>query len=133
MYDGIPAVHPDGLHRMCQHFGGIPQSRCSSPDNTPAPRPSKAVPSAQCARSFHSGNICGANLIRLRHERGISQRQLAKNMQIAGYDVDHHFIRRIENGERFVTDIELVALAKVLQVEITDLIDPAIPVAVQKD
>mgnify|MGYP001635857637 FL=1 len=54
-------------------------------------------------------------------------------MQIAGYDVDHHFIRHIENGERFVTDIELVALAKVLQVEITDLIDPAIPVAVQKD
>ena len=47
--------------------------------------------------------------------------------------MDHHFIRRIENGERFVTDIELVALAKVLQVEITDLIDPAIPVAVQKD
>ena len=80
-----------------------------------------------------TNNICGANLIRLRHERGISQRQLAKNMQIAGYDVDHHFIRRIENGERFVTDIELVALAKVLQVEITDLIDPAIPVAVQKD
>ena len=79
-----------------------------------------------------TNNICGANLIRLRHERGISQRQLAKNMQIAGYDVDHHFIRRIENGERFVTDIELVALAKVLQVEITDLIDPAIPVAVQK-
>ena len=73
-----------------------------------------------------TNNICGANLIRLRHERGISQRQLAKNMQIAGYDVDHHFIRRIENGERFVTDIEL-------QVEITDLIDPAIPVAVQKD
>ena len=80
-----------------------------------------------------TNNICGANLIRLRHEKGISQRQLAKNMQIAGYDVDHHFIRRIENGERFVTDIELVALAKVLQVEITDLIDPAIPVAVQKD
>lgn len=80
-----------------------------------------------------TNNICGANLIRLRHERGISQRQLAKNMQIARYDVDHHFIRRIENGERFVTDIELVALAKVLQVEITDLIDPAIPVAVQKD
>ena len=52
-----------------------------------------------------TNNICGANLIRLRHERGISQRQLAKNMQIAGYDVDHHFIRRIENGERFVTSI----------------------------
>ena len=77
-----------------------------------------------------TNNICGPNLIRIRHEKGLSQRQLAKSLQIAGYDVDHHFIRRIENG---VTDMELVALAKVLQVEITDLIDPTIPVAVQKD
>ena len=80
-----------------------------------------------------TNNICGPNLIRIRHENGLSQRQLAKNLHIAGYDVDHHFIRRIENGERFVTDMELVALAKVLQVEITNLIDPTIPVAVQKD
>ena len=80
-----------------------------------------------------TNNICGSNLIRIRHEKGFSQRQYAKNLQIAGYDVDHHFIRRIENGERFVTDMELVALAKVLQVEITNLIDPTIPVAVQKD
>ena len=69
-----------------------------------------------------TNNICGANLIRLRHERGISQRQLAKNMQIAGYDVDHHFIRRIENGERFVTDIELRALAQVLGVSADELL-----------
>ena len=50
-------------------------------------------------------------------------------MQLAGYDVDHHFIRRIENGERFVTDIELAALSKVLSVEIYDLIDVTIPIA----
>lgn len=68
-------------------------------------------------------NITGQRLIQLRHEKNISQRQLAKMMQVAGYDVDHHFIRRIENGERFVTDIELVALSKVLEVDIKDLID----------
>ena len=66
-------------------------------------------------------------------KKGFLSDSWQKNLQIAGYDVDHHFIRRIENGERFVTDMELVALAKVLQVEITDLIDPTIPVAVQKD
>ena len=60
-----------------------------------------------------TNNICGPNLIRIRHEKGLSQRQLAKNLQIAGYDVDHHFIRRIENGERFVTDMELVAQTSV--------------------
>lgn len=66
-------------------------------------------------------------------KKDISQRQLARMMQIAGFDVDHHFIRRIENGERFVTDIELVALARVLSVPITDLIDDTIPIADQED
>lgn len=72
-------------------------------------------------------NICGQNLMKIRHEKQISQRKLAKMMQLAGYDVDHHFIRRIENGERFVTDMELVALSKVLNITINDLIDDTIP------
>ena len=74
-------------------------------------------------------NITGQRLTQLRHEKNISQRQLAKMMQVAGYDVDHHFIRRIENGERFVTDIELVALAKVLNISIIELIDDSIPIS----
>lgn len=78
-------------------------------------------------------NITGERLTALRHQKDISQRQLARMMQIAGFDVDHHFIRRIENGERFVTDIELVALARVLSVPITDLIDDTIPIADQED
>ena len=78
-------------------------------------------------------NITGKRITALRHQKDISQRQLARMMQIAGFDVDHHFIRRIENGERFVTDIELVALARVLSVSITDLIDDTIPIADQED
>ena len=73
-------------------------------------------------------NITGYRLIEIRHSKGLSQRQLAKMMQLAGYDVDHHFIRRIENGERFVTDIELVALSKVLEVSINDLLDDSEPI-----
>ena len=73
-------------------------------------------------------NITGCKLIEIRHKKNLSQRQLAKMMQLAGYDVDHHFIRRIENGERFVTDIELVALAKVLEVTICDLVDENQPI-----
>ena len=75
-----------------------------------------------------ANNICGQNLIRIRREKNISQRELSRMMQLAGYDVDHHFIRRIENGERFVTDIELVALSKVLNIQIYDLIDTTIPI-----
>ena len=75
-----------------------------------------------------SNNITGARLTALRHEKGISQGQLARMMQLAGIDVDHHFIRRIKNGERFVTDIELVALSRVLSVSVSDLIDDSIPI-----
>ncbi|MBR3023100.1 MAG: helix-turn-helix transcriptional regulator [Oscillospiraceae bacterium] len=70
-----------------------------------------------------TNNICGKNLTNIRQRKNISQRKLAKMMQLTGYDVDHHFIRRIENGERFVTDLELVALAKVLEVSVNDLLD----------
>lgn len=78
-----------------------------------------------------SNNITGQNLIAIRHKMNISQRQLARMMQLSGYDVDHHFIRRIENGERFVTDIELAVLSKVLKVDIMELIDTTIPVSSQ--
>lgn len=76
-----------------------------------------------------SNNITGERLAALRHKKGISQRQLARMLQLAGFDVDHHFVRRIENGERFVTDIELVALSRVLSVQIGDLVDETIPIA----
>lgn len=68
-------------------------------------------------------NITSKNLTLIRQKQNISQRQLAKMLQLAGYDVDHHFIRRIETGDRFVTDMELVALSRVLNVSISDLID----------
>lgn len=43
-------------------------------------------------------------------------------MQVMGYDIDYHVIRRIEEGTRFVTDIEIRALAGVLNVSYSDLI-----------
>ena len=33
-------------------------------------------------------NITGKRLTAIRHQKGISQRQLAKNLQLLGYDVD---------------------------------------------
>ncbi len=71
-----------------------------------------------------TNNICGKNLKRLRGEQNppLSQRGLAKQLQLKGYDVDNHFIRRVETGERFVTDIELIMLSEVLGVSLADLI-----------
>lgn len=52
-----------------------------------------------------------------------SQRMLADKLQLIGVDVDKNAIQRIESGQRFVTDIELVALATALNVSISDLLE----------
>lgn len=71
-----------------------------------------------------SNNLCGQNLrkIRLSQNPPLSQRKLASILQTLGYDVDNHFIRRVETGERYVTDIELEILSKVLHISIEELI-----------
>ena len=71
-----------------------------------------------------TNNLCGKKVAELRkkHDPPLSQRKLAQMLQVQGYDVDNHFIRRLELGERFVTDIELVMLAKVLNVSFEELL-----------
>lgn len=69
-----------------------------------------------------SNNICGKNVAALRKNLKISQRELADRLQLAGLDVDKNAVQRIECGKRFVTDIELIALAKVLDIEISELL-----------
>lgn len=68
-------------------------------------------------------NICGAQVAKYRKEMGKSQRQLAGALQLEGLDVDKNAIQRIEAGKRFVTDIELVYLSRVLNVTYEDLLN----------
>ena len=44
-------------------------------------------------------------------------------MQLVGLDVDKNAVQRIESGQRFVTDIELSALATVFECSVGDLIE----------
>jgi len=67
-------------------------------------------------------NICGKKIALLRSKLKISQRQLADKMQLVGIDIDKNAIQRIECGKRFVTDIEIVAFAKVFDVSLGDLL-----------
>lgn len=69
-------------------------------------------------------NICGQKVRRIRLDmKKVSQRQLADMLQMQGLDVDKNAIQRIESGQRFVTDIELRALAQVLNVSYNQLLD----------
>lgn len=70
-------------------------------------------------------NICGVQIRCLRESLPgqISQKKFADMLQIAGLDVDKNAVQRIESGQRFVTDIELRVIAKVLNVSYQQLLD----------
>ncbi len=68
-------------------------------------------------------NLCWKKVYIFRKKMKLSQRKLADLLQINGLDVDKNAIQRIESGQRFVTDIEILALSKVLQISIKDLIE----------
>lgn len=66
-------------------------------------------------------NFCGKKISALRKNLKISQRELADRLQLIGLDIDKNAIQRIECGKRFITDIELLAISKVFNVEISTL------------
>lgn len=68
-------------------------------------------------------NVCGKNISALRSELKISQRELADRMQLVGIDIDKNAIQRIESGKRFVTDIEIIAFAKIFSVDYNRLLE----------
>lgn len=69
-----------------------------------------------------SNNLCGTRIARFRIEMKISQRELADRLQLVGLDMDKNAVQRIEAGKRFVTDIELVGLSKVLKKTFEELL-----------
>lgn len=70
-------------------------------------------------------NICGRKVreFRLEMPEKTSQRKFADLLQLAGLDLDKNAVQRIENGQRFVTDIELKMIAQVLGVSYEALLD----------
>jgi len=67
-------------------------------------------------------NICGAIISILRKEQGLSQREFADRLQLQGLDFTKNTIQRIESGKRFVTDIEIAALAKYFSISTDQLL-----------
>lgn len=68
-------------------------------------------------------NLIGSQLVLLRARFSLSQRDLAYKLQLAGYNLDKNVITRIENYQRFVTDIELKGICEVLHVSSDTLLD----------
>lgn len=67
-------------------------------------------------------NLISERLIELRKRHGLSQRDLARELQILGCDMDKNVITRIETQKRYVTDIEIQKICGVFHVTFEDLI-----------
>lgn len=61
-------------------------------------------------------NISGDRIYQARTAMQLSQAGLAARMQINGVTIEREAISKIETGNRFVTDYELLTFAKVLGV-----------------
>lgn len=73
---------------------------------------------------YGNKNICGANIERLRKERGMKQTELMSQMQLLGVDINPSSLSKLEGQQRIVTDMELLAISKIFQVKIEDLLTP---------
>ena len=66
-------------------------------------------------------NIVGAQVRKIRYERGMTQDELAAACQRMEFDLSRGTLSKIEAGLRCVTDTELVALSRALTVSIQTL------------
>lgn len=68
-------------------------------------------------------NLCGERIkaYRLKFGHDFSQKKLADKMQIHGVDIDKNAIQRIESGQRYVNDFELMAFCNIFNVTIEQL------------
>ena len=63
-------------------------------------------------------NISGDRIHQMRTARRLSQADLAARMQVEGIMIEREAVSKIETGDRFVADYELVGFAKVLGVTV---------------
>ena len=65
--------------------------------------------------------MVGYTVAKIRKQLLISQRELADRLQVLGWNIDKNGIQRIESGERFVNDMELIYLARLFNMTIPEL------------
>ena len=67
-------------------------------------------------------NICGDRVREARQKRRLTQAALAARLQVEGAPLERDSVSRIEIGTRFISDYELMILAKTLNVSVNWLL-----------
>ena len=68
-------------------------------------------------------NLIGTKVKKLRRQQKMSQQELSNKLELLGVYVCRGSVSRIEDHSRTVTDIELYAISKVLNVDITEFFE----------
>ena len=63
-------------------------------------------------------NIIGSRIKEARIRAGMSQKQLSEKLELLAVYTCRGSISRIENGQRAITDIEIDAISKILNVSL---------------
>lgn len=71
-------------------------------------------------------NVVGPQIRKLRAQRDWTQEVLAQKLQLAGWDISRSSLAKLEARLRWVSDCELLFLAKVLSVDLRDLFPPGL-------
>ena len=66
-------------------------------------------------------NIIGLNIRQARKDAGMTQMELAGQLQLLGIRIDRATIAKIELGIRLLSDIEIIAISKVLTINVNEL------------
>ncbi|MBE6919672.1 MAG: helix-turn-helix transcriptional regulator [Ruminococcaceae bacterium] len=66
-------------------------------------------------------NICGANIERIRREKGLKQLEVVAQLQVMGVDINPSSYSKLEGQRRLASDIEVQAIARILDVPIETL------------
>lgn len=70
-----------------------------------------------------SKNLVGPRVRALRQKAGLSQEGLMAQLQLLGMNAERGVIKRMENGDRVVGDLEVRLLARFFKVSYEYLID----------
>ncbi len=67
-------------------------------------------------------NLAGMTIKKQREKMGLSQEQLAAELQLLGLDITQKAISRIETGDRVIPDYELLYFSEALHVPVFNLL-----------
>ena len=67
-------------------------------------------------------NLIGSKVEEIRKKKGMKQKELLAQLQVRGVDMNASGLSKLEGQIRYVTDVELVALADILEVSVDQLL-----------